>query len=349
MRADRASCEAQDAPVHHDHQVAGQRVLPVPQRARDHTRHARVALQSGRRRVLVAVDPVGGLQPRERRELHVVLAERRQHLVDVAEEDAVRADDEHPLGGEAPAVRIEEVGGSVQRDRGLAGAGAAVDDEDAPRRRPDRLVLLGLNGGDDVAHAAGPVPVERGEQRRLAEHGEVGRLGLLPVEDLVVDPDQLPAVAGLGEEVPAAHHRHRVAGGGPVEGLGHGGPPVDDEGGLVLLGDGDPPHVEGPSEPRRLVRLQVEPPEAEGRGADVEGGEPTPRQLLGRVPLQPGLVGPTGADLGVAVRDPAGGGAHDVEPLIGVVDVPLLGFQLGVRDGQRGANSVLLGDGGRPL
>jgi hypothetical protein len=41
----------------------------------------------------------------------------------------------------------------MQRDRGLSGARAATDERDPGRRRSDRLVLLALDGGDDVAHA----------------------------------------------------------------------------------------------------------------------------------------------------------------------------------------------------
>ena len=87
-------------------------------------------------------------------------------------------------------MRVEQVGGAVQRDRGLAGAGTTADDEDAGEVRADRFVLLGLDGGDDVAHAAGALLVERGEQRALPHHREARRLGGLGVEHLVVEADR---------------------------------------------------------------------------------------------------------------------------------------------------------------
>ena len=67
----------------------------------------------------------------EHGQLDAGLAERRQHLLDVAEEQPVRADDEHALALEREPVRVEEVRGAVQRDDGLAGAGAALHDQHA--------------------------------------------------------------------------------------------------------------------------------------------------------------------------------------------------------------------------
>ena len=82
----------------------------------------------------------------------------------------------------------------MQRDRGLARC----------RRRPlttrtpgsvgtDGFVLLGLDRGDDVAHAAGAGAVERREQRALAHDGQTRGLGGVAVEHLVVDADELAA------------------------------------------------------------------------------------------------------------------------------------------------------------
>ena len=67
----------------------------------------------------------------EHRQLDAGLAERRQHLLDVAEEQPVGPDDEHALALEREAVRVEQVGGAVQRDDGLAGARTALHDEHA--------------------------------------------------------------------------------------------------------------------------------------------------------------------------------------------------------------------------
>ena len=59
------------------------------------------------------------------------LAERRQHLLDVAQEHPVGADDQHALVLEREAVRVEQVGGAVQGHDRLAGARAALHDEHA--------------------------------------------------------------------------------------------------------------------------------------------------------------------------------------------------------------------------
>ena len=75
--------------------------------------------------------------------------------MDVAQEHAVRADDEHTLVFEREPIRVEQVGGAVQRDDGLAGARTALHDEHAGKGRPDDLVLLGLDRRDDVAELAG--------------------------------------------------------------------------------------------------------------------------------------------------------------------------------------------------
>ncbi len=103
------------------------------------------------------------------------LAEARQHLLDVAQEHRARADDEDAAAGDPLPVRVEQVGRPVQRDSGLAGARAALDDEDAAERRPDDPVLLGLQGRDDVAHPPGPVRGERRHERALT--GDLREVG----------------------------------------------------------------------------------------------------------------------------------------------------------------------------
>ena len=99
---------------------------------------------------------------------HRRLAERRQDLGDVAEEGRVRPDHQHTDLVEQPAVLVQEECGPVQPDRGLARAGPALDDQARLERRPDHLVLLGLDGGDDVAHLARCAPVRA---RRAADPG----------------------------------------------------------------------------------------------------------------------------------------------------------------------------------
>ena len=73
-----------------------------------------------------AVEEVG-----QHRQLDAGLAEAREHLLDVAEEEPVGADHEHALALEREPVGVEQVGGAVEGDDRLAGAGAALHDEHA--------------------------------------------------------------------------------------------------------------------------------------------------------------------------------------------------------------------------
>ena len=50
---------------------------------------------------------------------------------DVAQERRVGADDQHAAAREPVAVGVEQVGGAVQRDRGLAGARPALHHQHA--------------------------------------------------------------------------------------------------------------------------------------------------------------------------------------------------------------------------
>ena len=332
-----APTHAEDVAVEADDHVARHRALAVADGGRDHLRHAHVALDRGGGLRLGAAHLQSRLQRRRRRQAHFVLAQRRQDLVDVAQEDRARTDEQHALRREALAVRVEEVGGAVQRDGGLAGAGTARDDEDPGDVGADGFVLLGLDGGDDVAHAAGAFLVEGGEQRTLPHHGEARGLGGVGVEHLVVEADDLPAV---GLEVAAAGDAHRLDGRGPVEGLGEGRAPVDDQRREVVVGDRDATDVE------RLGGLggpavggiggsvgveEVEAAEGERRVADVEAGQAAAGVGLGGLALEPGLVGAASSDLGVALGHPFGRPTHDVEPGVRDVEMALLGLQLGGR------------------
>ena len=52
----------------------------------------------------------------------------------------------------------------MQSDGGLARAGSSLDGQELAEGRPDDLVLLGLNGGDDVEHLARTSSLELGQQ-----------------------------------------------------------------------------------------------------------------------------------------------------------------------------------------
>ena len=134
--------------------------------------HPLGALDVGDRRLVVApgLDPVDDLAERAQRDRR--LPEAGEHPLDVAHEDAGRADDEHPAALVAATLGVEQVRRAVQRDHRLAGPGAAGDGDHALAGRPDRLVLLGLDGGDDRVHGAVPGAGQLGHQGTLADHGQ---------------------------------------------------------------------------------------------------------------------------------------------------------------------------------
>ena len=100
--------------------------------------------------------PVDDLAERAQRDRG--LAEAGQHPLDVAHEDAARADDQHAAALVAAAVGVEQVRRAVQRDDGLAGAGAAGD----RRRRPCRA-------------RGSPCPARPGWSRRSSASSGRGR------------------------------------------------------------------------------------------------------------------------------------------------------------------------------
>ena len=256
--------------------VAPQRALSAADGARQHLDHAGVALQLRHRRVVDAAHAHLGHEARHGGEAHARLAQGREDLLDVTQEERVRPHHEHALALEREAVRVEQVGGAVQCHRGLAGAGAALDDEHPAQRGADDFVLLALDGADDVAHVARPCLAQRGQQRTgTAEDEAVGeqalaagvavvsrravggrrRCGRLPGgvdEVLVLEPDHLAPAHG---QVAAPGQALGVEAGGPVEGLGHRGAPVDDERLVVGARDGQAPDVEGLTQ--RTVRGPV--------------------------------------------------------------------------------------------
>lgn len=275
-----------------DHRV-GQR-LPVADHLGEHVGHVGAALHGRRRGQVRRRGPHAGEQLTDGGQQHAGLAERGQHLADVAEEGRVGADDEDGALGEQLAVLVEEVGGAVQRDGGLAGAGTALDDQHTAVRGADDAVLVGLDGLHDVAHAAGARGVQRGQQHGVARRVLVTGAGLVAeVEDLVVQRGDPAAVAG---DVPAAAQTHRGVAGRQVEGAGHVGPPVDEDRRPLRV-------VRAQADPADVVAVpggQVDPAEAEGAVHRVERGEQS--RALGDqdVPLQLGLL--RGAPLGERVR-----------------------------------------------
>ena len=115
----------------------------------------------------------------------------------------------------------------MEADGCLAGARSALHGEQEVERGTDDLVLLGLDGGDDVEHLAGAGPLELGEQRVAAPEAGGGRLLAAATEQVVGHGDDL---AAIHHDLATAGQPERVLGARPVEGHRHGRPPVHDDG-----------------------------------------------------------------------------------------------------------------------
>jgi hypothetical protein len=153
---------------------------------------------------------------------------------------------------------VEEEGGPVQPDRGLARPRAALDADRLLEGRAHEVVLLGLDGRHDVAHRPDVRPLDLGPQRRRRD-GLVRAL----LEALVLEGGELAA----REPEPAAQlQAHRLGPAGPVERPGHRRPPVDDDRGAGRIVDVAAADVEAlaagavvePAEEQRGVRQVLE-------------------------------------------------------------------------------------------
>ncbi len=296
--------EAQDRRTEGDLGIAAQGTLSAAHGPAHDDGHAGLTLQAGHAGLVLGFDLHPVDEPSDRRQGDTALAERRQHMLDVAQEQRVGPDDEDALALQGEPVRIEKVCGPVQRHRRLAGAGSTLDDHDAQEGGPDDLVLLPLDGGDDVAHDAGPGPFQSGQERSGPAQLE---LAVSPVVRGLVVPARAPVLGGepgvavtvgagggavhdrgrretlvlhahdpstLGGEVATKDETHGLSPRGPVEGLGHGRPPVHHQGLEVLARDPQAADVEtlGVLEAGRrgVVLASVDAAEAQGLLADVE-------------------------------------------------------------------------------
>jgi hypothetical protein len=156
-------------------------------------------------------------------------------------EAVVGSDDQHPGTAELVAERVQQVGRTVQADGRLPGAGGALDAQRLGQAGADDGVLLGLDGGDDVAHRPGP----RALDLRLQD---VGRDFGLGTDQVLVLVRGHPPVGKAEPAAPA--YAHRLAGPRLVEGPGHAGAPVDHH----RLSAGFPGHVPA-ADVQRLVLL----------------------------------------------------------------------------------------------
>jgi len=131
-------------------------------------------------------------------------------------------------------------------------------------RGADGHVLLGLDGGDDVAHPGAAGALQCGQQGALADHHEVGAARL--VEQIVFDSDDLVIAAA---QYPAAGDPHRIGGGCAIEGLGGGCAPVDHQRLVVVVA-----HAEASDVALVLVVDEVQAPEDQAFVFGIQDGEP---------------------------------------------------------------------------
>ena len=111
------------------------------------------------------------------RQHHAGLTEARQDLGDVVEEAGVGADDEDARPLQLLAPRVQEVGGPVEGDGGLAGARATLDDSHSAVVLADDPVLFRDDGVDDVGHVPRAGAVHRIKQCALLGDGTLTAVG----------------------------------------------------------------------------------------------------------------------------------------------------------------------------
>jgi len=151
----------------------------------------------------------------------------------------------------------------VQGDGRLAGARPALDHEGPGNGGADDPVLLGLDGADDVGHAAGPLGIQGGQEGAFAlERVAVGEH--VGVQHVVLDRLDL---AALQDQVAAAAHALPVEGRCLVEMARFGSPPVHHEPLEVIGGQPDAADVLG------LPGIKVQAAEHKAVVYGVELGE----------------------------------------------------------------------------
>ena len=138
-----------------------------------------------------------------------------------------------------------------------------------------------LDGGDDVAHAAGARLLQAAQQGGLA-HQPAARSVSVPSEKLIVKADH-PST--LHANVTSSHHPSPVGAGGPIKGLGHRRPPVDHQRLARLVGNTESADVQP------VPVFGIEPPEAQGPLPHRKSGPPGQGELAPGRPCPPGLPG----------------------------------------------------------
>ncbi len=241
----------------------------------------------------------------------------------------------------------------MQRHRRLAGSRTALDHEDAGQGRADDLVLLALDGADDVAHVACPGLAQGGEERTGATEDQpvgeqaftavarrptrVGRRHGMPVgvhEVLVLQPEHGPATH---RQMPAPRQPLGIETGRPVERLGDRGAPVDHQRLVVRARNGEAADVERLAERRAAGAVRrlgarfgeaVDTAEVEGLVADVELFQPGQAGADHDVALGARLERAAAAEVEHALQHLARLAPHELQPVVGAVEEFLLVLQI---------------------
>ncbi len=215
---------------------------------------------------------------------------------------------------------VEEERRSVEADSRLPRSRPSLHGEQFGQRSADDLVLLGLDGGDDVEHLAGAGPLELGQERVPAPQPGRGGVVARSAEEVVGDRQDALAV---DHDLPPPGEAQWVLGTRPVEGNGNGRSPVEHHRVGVLVLD-----VAAPDVPRRTL-LFVDAPEEQWSRAVGEHGDPAGQGghvVEVRIP---------GADeIG---QQPLGPLPHGAQGAHGSLEVLLLSLELGI--GMRGRNT----------
>ena len=179
----------------------------------------------------------------------------------------------------------------------------------------DDQVLLGLDGGDDVAHGVAAGLAERGHQGAVADDGQLVAVEVrrqLGAHQVVLDAQD---AAALGADDATPDDTAGVDRGGAVEGGRGRGPPVDDQRRVVLVEDADAADVQGLGDVGGVVG-------AYGPLRRLDGGVRTVGALLAvlagqqvdtaeeevlELVVQPVEVDARAEDLGVPLGECAGG------------------------------------------
>jgi hypothetical protein len=201
----------------------------------------------------------------------------------------------------------------MEPDRGLTGSRPTLDDERGFGVARDQRVLGGLDRRDDVAHVRLPTAFELLEQEVATRDGR-GRA----VECLVGDVQQVPA---LRPEPPAQRHALRIGGRRGVERSRRRRLPVAHDNVLIVVVHPAAPDIERP-----VHGLDVEPAEAEAAFGVLERLEPLSAPFLQRERRHFRRRRVNALDQRVA---------HPVEMLVRVIEIRLLGREIGMHHRRR--------------